>query len=940
MSTYNSQHGQTLIEVVIVTALFAVLSAGIISALLTSSHGAQESGRYLIANGYIQEAMQAVRSIRDRDWSQMINGTHGFSIANSFYEFSGTSDTLGIYTRTTTIENVYRFGGMTGPIAAFGTLDPNSKRVTVNVRWQTPLGLIRNIDGVFYVFNWNDQAWTESGQSEYVVGYRNSTDIRNVSDGEIVLRENQRNWSNLEMAHEINLEGNGDRIALDFDAPNDILYILSTNTSGYEFVAIDVSDVSVSAPTVVGGYDLAGLTATDLVVHDGYAYIATNDNAQEIIVIDVITMSVVNTIDIDGNDDVASVAAVGTVLAVARNEEAIFYNISNPVGAISQLAEIELEGDLKDVAVSATYAFFVGTDNNEELFVVRLSDFTEVNSYNLSGNHDANTIEVVGTDAYIGRQNGTGADLHALDVSNPEGTITQAASLDVNTSIFDIELDGVSDYIFLTTEDNTKELIVVNRSTFIESSFLDLIGNDNARAVINYGAHLYIGTDNNTQDFIILQTELGGWGSAASVGVVDKLGEHDPTSLVIQSGFAYIATAENVSQPEFFIYDVSIPVSPVYLGAFEVGSTITDMAVSGDFVYLSTTDDSRELDIINVGNKASPSREGSYDATGSIDANAVSIFGNMVYLGRLQNTGTEFFVIDVAISTSPTLSSSLEIGTDVNDIKADNTDVYLATSSNTAELVSINVSNPNSPSVQDTYNLNGTENGLSVASSQDLLVLGRENGLLTFELALFDITTPSSVSFLSEAEVGGSVLAIAMEDEIAAYLATNETDKEFQRWDISNKLAPVEDVIFDANATADDIVFNGTYAFLSTSADAAEIQILYDGVGVTEFATEGSYTSRAFDAGLNVDWDQISWSSSGTGTISFRIRTAGTEANLQNAHWVGNAGTIQSLYSVNGSPIVTDPSASGTRFIQWKAYLTGNGSSTPILEDVTLEFTP
>ncbi len=941
MKFFHSQLGQTLLEVVIVMAIFVVMASGIISALLSSSHSAQESGRYLVANGYIEEALQAVRSIRDRDWSQVTNGTHGFSTANGFYEFSGTSDTLGIYTRTTTIENVYRFGGITGPIAGSGTLDSNSKRVTINIRWQTSLGLIKNIDSVFYVFNWDDQAWTESGQSEYINGYKNSTDIRNVSDGEIALRENMRNWSNLEMAYEIDLEGNGDRIALDYDAPNDILYILSTNTSGYEFVGIDVSDVSANAPFIIGGYHLAGLTATDLVVHDGYAYIATNVNAQEIIVINVITMVIVNTIDIDGIEDVSGVAAVGNLLAVASDDEkALFYNISNPSGSISQLGETELEGDLSDVDVSQTHAFFVGEDNNEELFVVRLSDFTEVNSFNLSGSHNANTVEIVGTNVYIGRQDGTGADLHALDVSNPEGTITQTSSLDVGASIFDIGLDGIGDYIFLATDNNSKELIVVNRASFTESSSLDLVGNDNARAVVNYGAHVYVGTDNNTQDFIILQTELGGWGSVSLVGNVDKIGDQDPTAIVIQGGFAYIATAENPSQPELFIYDVSIPTSAVYLGAFEVGATITDMKVSGDFVYLSTTSDSRELDIIDVGNKASPSREGSFDATGSTDGNAIAVFAATVYLGRLQDVGAEFLVVNAATLSAPTLSGSLEIGADINDLTVDNTDVYAATNSNTAELVSINASNPNSPSIQNSQDLSGTENGLSVAFSGDLLLLGRENGGSIFELALVNIAAPSSVSVLSEAEIGGSVFSISMEDEIAAYLATSETDKEFQRWDISNELLAEEDVSFDANALASDVVFNGTYAFFATGSDDSEIQILTDGVGVTEFSTEGTYTSRAFDAGSDVDWDKISWSSSGTGIISFRLRTASTEAGLSSARWVGSLGTIQSIYTASGTSIVTDPTASGTRWIQWKAYLTGNGSSTLVLEDVTLEFVP
>ncbi|MFA4846172.1 MAG: hypothetical protein WC654_06475 [Patescibacteria group bacterium] len=126
-----NSHGSTLLEVVLVTFLFGVIGTGLVSTLIGSSQTSKRGMEHTVAAGYIKEGIEATRSIRDRDWSELANGTHGLSTGSGYYDFSGTSDSLdgGVYTRTITIEDVYRLGSLTSDISASGTtLDAATKR--------------------------------------------------------------------------------------------------------------------------------------------------------------------------------------------------------------------------------------------------------------------------------------------------------------------------------------------------------------------------------------------------------------------------------------------------------------------------------------------------------------------------------------------------------------------------------------------------------------------------------------------------------------------------------------------------------------------------------------------------------------------------------------------------------------------------------------------
>src|SRR3990167_11504069 len=90
----KEKKGQSLIEVILVMALFAIVSTGVLSFLVGMSQSAKQGIDYVVASGYIKEAMEAVRSIRDRHWSEITNGTHGLTTVSGYYALSGSSDVL------------------------------------------------------------------------------------------------------------------------------------------------------------------------------------------------------------------------------------------------------------------------------------------------------------------------------------------------------------------------------------------------------------------------------------------------------------------------------------------------------------------------------------------------------------------------------------------------------------------------------------------------------------------------------------------------------------------------------------------------------------------------------------------------------------------------------------------------------------------------------
>jgi hypothetical protein len=108
-------------------------------------------------------------------------------------------------------------------------------------------------------------------------------------------------------------------------------------------------------------------------------------------------------------------------------------------------------------------------------------------------------------------------------------------------------------------------------------------------------------------------------------------------------------------------------------------------------------------------------------------------------------------------------------------------------------------------------------------------------------------------------------------------------------------------------------------------------------VNFTAYYTSGDLTSSAYDTGYEVEWGTISFTidePSGT-NIQFQIRTAATEGELSSATWYGPTGTGD-YYTTSDTEI--NSVHDSDRWIQYKAYFSGPGDSTPTLSDVTITY--
>lgn len=150
--------GMTVIEVLIACS---IISISIFALMKTAEKGLRLSSYALSksqASFLLEEGAEAVKSIRDNDWTTISN----LNLDTPYYLYFDTNTKKwtmdnnitsidGIFSRIVTISSVGR-NGDDDIVDTGGTLDPGTKKVTVTVSW--PLPSNTNTKSIsFYVAN-------------------------------------------------------------------------------------------------------------------------------------------------------------------------------------------------------------------------------------------------------------------------------------------------------------------------------------------------------------------------------------------------------------------------------------------------------------------------------------------------------------------------------------------------------------------------------------------------------------------------------------------------------------------------------------------------------------------------------------------------------------------------------------------------------------------
>lgn len=161
VSKRNITKAFSLVEVLLSGAVFSLLVTTLVGVYLYGEESTALAGNRVRAVFFAEEGLEAVRNIRDANFSNLSNGTYGLSISGGQWSFSGSSDTNGIFTRTVTVSSA-------------GT---NRKDVTVNVLWQQNASRNGQVSLVSRFADWQGGVIVPSSCTAFVVslGYSQGT---------------------------------------------------------------------------------------------------------------------------------------------------------------------------------------------------------------------------------------------------------------------------------------------------------------------------------------------------------------------------------------------------------------------------------------------------------------------------------------------------------------------------------------------------------------------------------------------------------------------------------------------------------------------------------------------------------------------------------------------------------------------------------------------
>ena len=152
----SSERGAGLLEVVIGAAIIAVVLLGTVAAFQAFVRSGLATTAKLQASFLAEEGVEAMRSIRDRSWSEFagLSGSTYHLVFSSEWDATTTTQTIdGVFARTVAVGDVYRRVSDSDIVASTSldakSLDPNTKRVEVEVIW----GDTSTVESVTYLTN-------------------------------------------------------------------------------------------------------------------------------------------------------------------------------------------------------------------------------------------------------------------------------------------------------------------------------------------------------------------------------------------------------------------------------------------------------------------------------------------------------------------------------------------------------------------------------------------------------------------------------------------------------------------------------------------------------------------------------------------------------------------------------------------------------------------
>lgn len=340
------QAGQSLIELLLVIGICAIILPALLTGFVASREGKAQQGQRAEAVTILNKTIEAIRSVREKGWT-------GFAVNGTFYpEISGASWTLtacsGVcpidsngFTSQVVISGVNRGtcpGADCGKIVTVGgTLDPSSKKVIVTISWVLPY--TSSIVETLYMTRYLDNnAYVQTTEAEFNAGTLNGVEVTNTLGGEIRLEPagGRGDWCK-PATPSANLDLTGQSVAKSITAIEGRAFVgAGQNASGHALYNVTINGTPILKEE--GIYDDNGLKTNGVFGESHYAYLATDKNSTEVVILDVATSTptFVGSIDTSGPTDANSVFWSDNYLYVTTGSKLYVYDVTNRASPIAK----------------------------------------------------------------------------------------------------------------------------------------------------------------------------------------------------------------------------------------------------------------------------------------------------------------------------------------------------------------------------------------------------------------------------------------------------------------------------------------------------------------------------------------------------------------------------------------------------------------------------
>lgn len=514
--------GQVLIELLVAIGTSVILIPAVFSGFAASREGKFKQSQRLAAVALAEEGLEGVRVTKEADWNNIAtNGTYHPEVSGNTWVLVSGSDVVGDYTRTLTIADVYRDANSNISDTP-GTLDPSTKKITSTVTWTSIFPATVTLYA--YMTRLTNDVYVETTVADFEAGLHSGTSVTNLSGGEVQLGGGGNgDWCSPDLTiAALDLPRSGDALAL--TAIEGQAFVgTGADASGVSFAKVDITDTDPPVATSPSTNWFNGYKTNDVFGETGFAYIATDTNSAEILIISLTTSpySEVGSFNSPGPTDGNSVFVLGNVGFMTAGSTFYTFDLTAKTGNRAQLGSVSLAGTGTEIYVVGTYAYvsISGSSTNE----MQIIDVSSPSSLSIVGSADTDSaggssiyVNETGTRAYLATgQSSSQSEMFIIDVSTKTGPRPTLGSYETNG--MDPKgvrvVPGNRAIIVGHTNEEYQVINIVNETAPFNCGGLDVNFNINGVWSVIEGdgdAYSYIITEDANNEFRIIEGGPGG----------------------------------------------------------------------------------------------------------------------------------------------------------------------------------------------------------------------------------------------------------------------------------------------------------------------------------------------------------------------------------------------------------------------------------------------